>query len=330
MNWLEKGWYQGSFWLWLLAPLALVFWLLSACRRWAYRQGLKKSCRVSAPVIVVGNITVGGTGKTPMVIRLCQWLRQQGYHPGVISRGYGGKAPHYPLTVAKDSNPRVVGDEPLLIRQHLPCPLVVDPDRVRGAQYLVEQHRCDVIVSDDGLQHYRLQRDIEIVVIDGQRRLGNGYLLPMGPLREGAWRLSQSDFVVVNGGTAKAGEHLMTLESGQLVNVKYPNQTRSLASLNRPVMAVAGIGHPDRFFKLLESKGVRLSEARAFSDHHPFCESDLPDDVVLMTEKDAVKCRPFARSQWWYLPVSAKLSEQFKQQLLQRLKTNKRTKDAKR
>ncbi|MDF2179983.1 tetraacyldisaccharide 4'-kinase [Aliiglaciecola sp. CAU 1673] len=319
MSWLEKRWYAPDILIWLLLPLTLLFWLVSATRRLLFRLGVKATEKVAAPVIVVGNISVGGNGKTPLVIRLCQWLKQQGYHPGVVSRGYGGKSPHYPLTVEANSDPKLVGDEPVLMRQHLGCPLVVDPDRVRGAQALIDQYQCDIIVCDDGLQHYRLHRDIEILVMDGERRHGNGYLLPMGPLREGLWRAQNVDFIVVNGGLARPGEHLMSLEPGQLVNVKYPSQTQSISELKRPAIAVAGIGNPQRFFKTLSARRVKIKDTLSFPDHHPFQEADIPDDLVLMTEKDAVKCRPFAKSQWWYLPVSAKLTEQFKQQLLAKI-----------
>lgn len=319
MSWLEKRWYQPDVLIWLLLPLSLLFWLLSATRRLLFRLGIKRSIKVAAPVIVVGNISVGGNGKTPMVIRLCQLLKQQGFHPGVVSRGYGGKAPYYPYSLSMNSDPKLVGDEPVMMRHHIGCPMVVDPDRARGAQYLIEQHKCNIIVCDDGLQHYRLARDIEILVMDGARRNGNGYLLPMGPLREGPWRMKTVDFVVVNGGVAQEGEYLMSLEPGQLVNVKYPSQTQSISELKRPAIAMAGIGNPERFFKLLATRQVKLKERLVFADHHPFKDGDIPDDLVLMTEKDAVKCRDFAKSQWWYLPVSAKLTEQFKQRLLEKI-----------
>lgn len=319
MNWLQKRWYTPGKGIWWLAPLTLLFWILSAGRRWLYRLGVLRRHRVAAPVIVVGNISVGGNGKTPLVIRLCQWLKQQGYHPGVVSRGYGGKSPHYPLPVEPHSDPRLVGDEPVLMRQHLGCPLVVDPDRVRGAKALIDTFQCNIILCDDGLQHYRLARDIEILVVDGERRHGNGHLLPMGPLREGLWRTKQVDFIVVNGGVARPGEHLMSLEPGQLVNVKYPSQTQSIHDLKKPATAVAAIGNPERFFTTLLTRRVKLKATLSFPDHHPFQDGDIPDDLVLMTEKDAVKCRGFAKSQWWYLPVSAKLTETFKQQLLDKL-----------
>ena len=323
MNWLERSWYQTRWQLnpisWLLAPFTVLFWLISKARRSLYRMGIMTVSQISVPVIVVGNISVGGNGKTPLVIRLAQWLKQQGYQPGVISRGYGGKAQAYPMAVEVDSEPGVVGDEPVLMRQHLGCPLVVDPKRPRGAQFLVDKFKCNIIICDDGLQHYALGRDIEIVVMDGARRHGNGCLLPMGPLREGKWRLDKADFVVSNGGEVSNGEHLMSLEPGRLVNVKYANQSRSLSELNKPVSAVAAIGNPDRFFNLLKSKQLKLKDCISFPDHHRFVESDIPRDTVLMTEKDAVKCKKFAFEDWWYLPVNAKLTEQFKQRLLAKL-----------
>jgi len=329
MQGLQNAWYKPRppIWLWLLAPFTLLFYCISALRRQAFKLGWLASERVSVPVIVVGNISVGGNGKTPLVIRLAQWLRQAGYQPGVLSRGYGGNGKDYPLSVDASSTAELVGDEPTLMRQYLPCPLVVDPKRVRGAKHLIEKHKCDVIICDDGMQHYALERDIEITVLDGQRRHGNGYLLPMGPLREGLWRLKHIDFSVVNGGLAASGEHLMTLEPGRLINVKYPSQTKSIQDFHKSVVAVAAIGNPDRFFSMLENKRVNLKKRMAFTDHYKFVVGDIPKETVLMTEKDAVKCRDFAHDDWWYLPVSAKLSEDFKQQLLKKLKqagSNKR------
>ncbi len=321
MRIIEKAWYdKRHIWVWLLLPLMCLFACISALRRLAFRHGLLSKNRVAAPVIVVGNISVGGTGKTPLVIFLCDFLRQQGYHPGVVSRGYGGKLTQYPGLVTASSTALEVGDEPLLINNRVNCPVVVDPDRSRGAQYLVDKHKCDLIICDDGLQHYRLQRDIEIALLDGQRRLGNGQLVPVGPLREGPWRLQQVDLVVNNGGPVQQGEHLMSLQPGQVVNVKYGNQSQSLKSFTLPVIAAAGIGNPSRFFATLKSKGVRLKKELAFVDHHKFTAGDLPDETVLMTEKDAVKCANFASERWWYLPVNAVMTEEFKQALLKKLR----------
>ena len=319
MNWLEKRWYTPSLLVWLLWPISLLYRLVSHYRRQKLKKAWKNQPPLPVPVIIVGNLSVGGNGKTPLVIRLVKLLRQHGYHPGVLSRGYGGNTA-YPASVSVSSVAAEVGDEPVLMRQHVQCPIVVDPNRVRGGEYLIEHHGCDLILCDDGLQHYRLQRDIEMVVMDGQRRLGNGHLLPMGPLREGAWRLNTVDFIIVNGGKTQKGEYLMGLESGRLVNVKHPAQTLSVSALKEPVTAIAAIGNPQRFFRALQSKQITLKDCIAFSDHHMFSAEDIPEGIVVMTEKDAVKCREFADENWWYLPVSATLSAEFEQQFLAKVK----------
>jgi tetraacyldisaccharide 4'-kinase len=275
---------------------------------------------IPALVIVVGNISAGGNGKTPLVVYLANRLRQEGYHPGVLSRGYGGKNALYPLTVDHISKVDWVGDEAILMRQHINCPLVVDPIRPRGAMELVEKHKCDVIICDDGLQHYALNRDVEIVVMDGKRRCGNHLLLPAGPLREASWRLDTADFLVLNGGLVTNGEYLMSLEAGKLINVKYPNKSLSINDLRAPVTALAGIGNPQRFFSLLEKKRVKLKDQISFVDHHAFIKKDIPSGTVIMTEKDAVKCTQIVHDDCWYLPVSARLTNQFESQLLQKLK----------
>ncbi|GAC39475.1 tetraacyldisaccharide 4'-kinase [Paraglaciecola psychrophila 170] len=285
-----------------------------------FRLQIKPSVDISVPVIVVGNTSVGGNGKTPLVVHLAKRLRQAGYHPGVLSRGYGGKNVTYPMSVDYISEVDRVGDEAILMRQHINCPLVVDPIRPRGALKLVETHECDVIICDDGLQHYALNRDIEIVVMDGQRRCGNKLLLPAGPLREGSWRLDRVDFLVLNGGSVTNGEYLMSLEAGRLINVKYPNKSLSINDLSLPVTAMAAIGNPQRFFSLLEKKQVKLKEQISFVDHHAFSKKDIPSGTVIMTEKDAVKCTLIAHDDCWYLPVSARLTAQFESQLLQKLK----------
>jgi tetraacyldisaccharide 4'-kinase len=324
--WYQKPWYRWPLML-LLGPVTILFAAIAWSRRHAFAWGLIASHKISAPVIIVGNISVGGNGKTPLVIHLAQLLKQQGLRPGVLSRGYGGKSAHYPLTVLPDSSPTIVGDEPVLMKQHLGCPMVVDPNRPRGARFLVENHHCNLIICDDGLQHYALERDIEIAVMDGKRRVGNGFLLPMGPLREGQQRLASVDFVVVNGGSDNDGEHLMELEPGSLVNVKNPSRSQPLSQLCNPVVAIAGIGNPQRFFNLLLNASVKLKQCLIFADHHQFTAEDLPRETLLMTEKDAVKCRDFAFDDWWYLPVSAKLTANFEQQLLSKLRNLKREKD---
>ncbi|WP_339725557.1 tetraacyldisaccharide 4'-kinase [uncultured Paraglaciecola sp.] len=324
MSWIDNMWYSPSWYHWpvilLLLPLTALFWALSWLRRTLFRLNIKASVDIPVPVIVVGNISVGGNGKTPLVVYLAKRLRQEGYHPGVLSRGYGGKNASYPMSVEPSSLVDLAGDEAILMRRHINCPLVVDPQRPRGALHLIDKHKCNVIICDDGLQHYALNRDIEIVVMDGQRRCGNNILLPAGPLREGTWRLKTADLLVLNGGLVTNGEHLMSLEAGQLINIKNPTKSLSLSRLTVPVTALAAIGNPQRFFSLLQKKQVKIKKQLSFVDHHAFTEDDIPDGLVIMTEKDAVKCTHIAHDDCWYLPVSASLTRQFESQLLQKLK----------
>ena len=316
--WYAPRWYHWVFIL-LLLPLSLLFALISATRRQAFKLGIKQSSKVNAAVIIVGNISVGGNGKTPLVVYLAQLLTEQGYRPGILTRGYGGKSELYPLQVNAHSQVAEVGDEPMLMIQHVTCPLVVDPVRARGANYLVEQCQCDVIICDDGLQHYALQRDVEIVVMDGHRRLGNQLLLPAGPLREGKWRLKTSDFIVTNGELAQEGEYAMTLQPGDFININDPQRKCKLSDMQQAVTALAGIGNPQRFFSLLETHDITMKQQLSFVDHHDFKANDLPEGTVLMTEKDAVKCRPFAHADCWYLPVKANLDASFSAALLTKL-----------
>lgn len=316
--WYAPRWYHWPL-IALLLPFTLLFAVLAYLRRLAFKFGLKKSTKVQATVIIVGNVSVGGNGKTPLVVFLAQLLAAQGFKPGVLTRGYGAKSTKYPLPVSGQSHVTEVGDEPMLMRQHIACPLVVDPIRARGAHYLVDECHCDVIICDDGLQHYALKRDIEIVVMDGKRRLGNTLLLPAGPLREGAWRIEQADFVVINGQSNTANEYAMNLQPGDLINIKNPSIRCKVNELIGPVSALAGIGHPQRFFDLLARYSVNISAKVSFVDHHKFSLNDLPAGHVIMTEKDAVKCQAFAHQDCWYLPVQAQLSEGFSERLLAKL-----------
>lgn len=308
-DWLESHWQERSAVSFLLFPVSLAYCGTVRVRRaWIeFRQRNQRRPPVAA-IVVVGNITVGGTGKTPLVVWLCRYLREQGFWPGVVSRGYGGRPVDQPREVTARSDPREVGDEPVLIAQRTGSPVFVDPDRRRAAEALLMRYRCDVIVSDDGLQHYRLPRDIEIAVVDGDRRFGNGLCLPAGPLREPLSRLHEVDFIVTNG-RPQAGEHPMKLTVQRAMNLADPSKTRALKSFRaeRGVHAVAGIGNPQRFFDLFAAEDIRF-EAHAFPDHHPFTEADLDfgdSRPVLMTEKDAVKCRGFAKPHHWFLPVAA-------------------------
>ncbi|MCY7293941.1 tetraacyldisaccharide 4'-kinase [Alteromonas sp. a30] len=322
MRAIEKAWFDGSKWVWLLAPLSLLFFLISSIRRALFRLGIKASGKPNVPVIVVGNISVGGNGKTPTVLALCEFLVSQGYTPGIVSRGYGAKCKTFPHLITSKDHSEFVGDEPFLMFQRLKMPVVIDPVRRRGAKYLTEQCACNIIVCDDGLQHYALERDIELVIIDGERRHGNGYLLPMGPLREGPWRLSSVDAVLVNGGEARAGEFPMHLQAGDLVNINHGEHRLPVSQVSDSVLAFAGIGNPQRFFTTLEQNQIDVETQLSFPDHHHFQPTDIPhfDGMVIMTEKDAVKCREFAKDNWWYLPVEGKLPDTFFDHLSQKLR----------
>ncbi|OXY82407.1 tetraacyldisaccharide 4'-kinase [Oceanimonas doudoroffii] len=313
-----QAWYRGAPWLWLLWPLSLLFGLVSGLRRCLFRHGLKAAYRAPVPVMVVGNLTVGGNGKTPMVIWLVEWLRKQGYNPGVISRGYGGNSDHYPLVLSNTTRAEQAGDEPVLIFKRTGCPVVVGPKRAEAAATLAGLG-ADIIISDDGLQHYALARDIELVVVDGKRRFGNGRLLPMGPLREGKWRLASVDAVINNGGPGDAGEYAMTLAPGELQPV---SATGEPPAPGARVHAMAGIGHPPRFFTTLNEQGFILDKQLALADHKavsPAQLAGLADAPLLMTEKDAVKW-PGGHDNGWYLPVNARLPTEFEHMLSSRLK----------
>ena len=324
MKWLTDSWYRPHPLRWFLLPLSLLYQLIATIRKHAYQRDWLTRHRLRAPVIVVGNISVGGTGKTPFVIWLCEQLQQAGYKPGIISRGYRGRASHYPLDVDVTTPTKQAGDEPVLIARRTQCPVVVDPNRSRAAVHLLSQHRCDVIISDDGLQHYALQREVEICLVDSQRRFGNKLCLPAGPLREPVSRLQSVDFVVYNG-EAASQRYQMQLVPTHWVNLGDPNITLPLnAFAQQEVHAIAGIGNPQRFFDQL-CEFNPIVHPHAFDDHHAFDEADLSFDdglPVLMTEKDAVKCQAFAKDFYWYLPVCAEIDNGLAQAILTKLKDN--------
>jgi tetraacyldisaccharide 4'-kinase len=319
---LERIWFGSRLAAVPLLPLAAVFWLVSTLRRLAYRSGILSSARLPVPVVVVGNLTVGGAGKTPLVIWLARHLRDRGHRVAVLSRGYRGRGGAFPATVTPATDPAVVGDEPVLLAQRTGCPVVVDPDRVRGGRWLLGQMHCDLFVADDGLQHHRLDRDLEIAVVDGERRFGNGLLLPAGPLREGRGRLRTVDLVVANGGVPHAGEHRMALRARAIRPLARPDAEQPIdAWRGRRVHALAGIGNPERFFRMLRELGLEV-DPLPFPDHHAFTAADLDppgDGPVLMTEKDAVKCQAFAGPRHWVVPVDAELDAAFVSRLDARL-----------
>jgi len=329
---LEQAWYRKAWWLKLLLPLSWVFQFLSTTRRRFLKLKADSLWTSPVPVLVVGNINVGGTGKTPLLINLVQALQDESLKVGVISRGYGGSSDHYPLQLTETSTAEQCGDEPLMIYQRLQVPVVVDPNRVRAAQHLLQNFDCDVIISDDGLQHYKLKRDIELVVIDAERGLGNGYCLPAGPLRESPGRLSEVDMVVVNGQQDKLQLNTstpvfaMNLEAQAWINCK-SGERKSLEDFYRQygemtLQAVAGIGNPDRFFATLTRQHYRI-EPHRFSDHYQYSAEDFvfnADHLIVMTEKDKVKCQAFATENMWYLQVESVLPDQFSQRIVQALK----------
>lgn len=317
-------WYKDHFIGAALMPFGFLFSDFVKFRRWLYKIGYYKSEMLPVPVIIIGNITVGGTGKTPLCIYLANLLQAEGYRVGIISRGYGNeKQP--PQMVLPNSKVAEVGDEALLIVKQTNCPMAVGVARVEAAKCLLKHAPCDVILADDGLQHYALKRDIEIAVIDGERRFGNSICLPAGPLREPIERLNSVDFVVVNGEPTENNawhEWEMQLVGDVALNL-ITGETKSLAEFNNvECHALAGIGNPERFFKQLEKAGILKRIDHSFPDHHIFAvdEISFKNAPVFMTEKDAVKCKMFATENHWFVPVAAQLSTDFNDKFLTLLK----------
>lgn len=312
---------ESPLWL-LLLPLSWLYGLVSGIIRLCWRLGLKKAWRAPVPVVVVGNLTAGGNGKTPVVVWLVEQLQQRGIRVGVVSRGYGGKAARYPLFLTPETTTAEAGDEPVLIFQRTGAPVAVSPARVEAVKALLAKTPVQLIVTDDGLQHYRLHRDKEIVVIDGVRRFGNGWWLPAGPMRERASRLKTVDAIITNGGVAHPGEIAMRLQPGLAVNLV--TGERCNVNTLQNLVAMAGIGHPPRFFATLHESGALPVKTVALADHQALTHPDVaallePGQTLIMTEKDAVKCRSFAEETWWYLPVDAHLEDELAEKLLQEL-----------
>lgn len=319
-------WYgnQRSLVYYFLLPVSWLFCSVVWVRRSLYRLGLFPSYRFQVPVVVIGNITVGGSGKTPLVMWLARFLKENGYRPGIVSRGYGGNASSWPQQVRADSDYVVVGDEAVMIAARTECPMAVGPKRSDVIQSLLQHHDVDVVLSDDGMQHYAMNRDIEIAVIDGVRRLGNQQCLPAGPLREKPGRLQNVDMVVVNG-IGDRHEHPMKVSNRFAVNL-VTSETRALTDFSDKIHVVAGIGNPRRFFDSLEFIHAEL-ETHEFPDHHPYCSGDVEFEdglPVLMTEKDAVKCVRFDNPNLWCVPASVEMENAaFGQRLLMLLEKRK-------
>jgi tetraacyldisaccharide 4'-kinase len=315
-------WYGRHWVAVVLLPAALLFRSIAALRRLLYRVGIFSVFRASVPVVVVGNLTVGGTGKTPVVMALCAWLKSQGWRPGIVSRGYGGRVRGAEAVfVDNNSSADEVGDEAVLLLREAQCPVAVAPRRAAAVDLLLRKSTCNIVVTDDGLQHYALYRDVEIVVLDGVRRLGNGWCLPAGPLREPPSRLNSADFVLTTSPQSPT-EYQIRRVANRLRNVRDPRRTLLLEALRgRMVHAVAGIGHPGQFFATLRDAGLDVIE-HAFPDHHAFSAEDLPagsNSLVVMTQKDAVKCEACCHGDCWYLELRAQLEERFFAALATRL-----------
>jgi tetraacyldisaccharide 4'-kinase len=325
---LQGCWYGDRAPPWWTRPLAWLYGGVTAARRAMYRRGWLRSERLPVPVVVVGNIVAGGAGKTPLTLALVEALRNRGFRPGVVSRGYGGNAVA-PLLLGAAPDPAVTGDEPALIKLRTGAPVAIGARRGEAARLLLPEG-VDVIVADDGLQHYALARDIEVCVIDGVRRFGNGRLMPAGPLREPGSRLRDVDFIICNGGVARDGEIPMQLVLSNACALAGPATVRPLAAFSgQRVHAVAGIGHPDRFFDSLRANGIDVIR-HPFPDHHRHAATDLDfgDGLpVLMTEKDAVKCHAFARENAWVVPVAAELPASFFDAVADRLAVSRAKSD---
>ena len=322
MNFLSRAWQRQSAWLWLLLPLSLLVRYISVRRLRSLRKTTQNGHfeELNCPVIVVGNITVGGTGKTPLIIALAHHLKKQGFRPAIISRGYKSQSQHYPLLVDDSVSVSDSGDEPALIYRHTGCPVVIDPDRAAALRFVQQYTEANVVLSDDGLQHFGLPRSYEICVADPVRGFGNGLCMPAGPLREPVSRLQQVDAVVLNG-DARTDHPLLSLsfrielKPDALVNLSTAER-RPLGGapfkIGTTIEAVAGLGNPDRFFKLLEDLPYPI-HAHSFPDHYNYRSEDFQSGAfsqsnpIVMTEKDGIKCESFADSRFWCLDVEVQV-----------------------
>ena len=339
MSMVEKAWYQGAGWLKLLRPFSSMALAFARSKRAKFLSSssipaFKNQSKQSVPIVVVGNISVGGTGKTPFTVALTEYLQSKGKRVGIVSRGYGSKRKKFPYEVTEMSSVADSGDEPLLLKQRLGCPVVISPDRVAAVEFLLNIHNVDVILSDDGMQHYKMPRNLEIALIDGNRGLGNGRMLPEGPLREPVERLTEVDFVVVNSPSNDFPDafnayqwakwfdantfYEMRIEAGDFIRL---DAHKKEVITGESVYAVSGIGNPQRFYNTLSSMGVKYTP-RAFKDHHDFSLLDfvdMADKRIVMTEKDAVKCRSLDLGNAVYLSIEAKLNQTFFDQVYDRL-----------
>jgi tetraacyldisaccharide 4'-kinase len=322
VRWFQDAWYKEMYFSNIFVPFSMIFDDFRRIKLFLYKIGVYKKSKLSVPVINVGSITVGGTGKTHLVLWLARFLREQGYKPGIVSSGYGGNSEIWPQWVDDQSMAEQVGDEAVLMARRVDCPIVVGSKVIKACQMLLDKSNSNVILVNDGLQQYSLINDIEIAVIDGERRFGNGYMLPCGPLREPVERLQKVDLVIVNGIETEENEFSMTIKGDSVINC-VTNEEKLLNDFSKqPIHAIASIGNPKHFFDLLERKSISL-DSHAFSDHHNFTGNNISfkdDKPVLMTEKDAVKCLDFCSEKCWFVPITVKPQQVFVDKLITLLK----------
>jgi tetraacyldisaccharide 4'-kinase len=303
--WLNRFWYRPQKPSFLLRPLAWAYWLGQKLDKIIHHEQISP-----LPVVVVGNLTVGGTGKTPVVIALCEYLKEKGHRVGIVTRAYKNQLSTFPYLVQKEDNAQKIGDEAALIFEKTQVPVVIAPRRAQALAYLHQHQLCDIVISDDGLQHYAMSRQIEIVVIDGMRGFGNCALLPIGPLREPLNRLKNVDFILINGHPSEALNNTIADYKDKTFSVDL--KTKDLPPLQKPIAAFAGIGNPERFFKTLSDLNIEFTPY-PFPDHHQYSikDFDIPESCIIMTEKDAIKCRGFQNIPLHQLAIEAKLPELF-------------------
>ena len=332
MKILLSAWDKNSRWLVALWPFSFLFGVIVSIRKSIFSVNIRPAC-FTTPVVVVGNLTMGGTGKTPFVINLANYLVEQGFSPGIVSRGYGGSSVSYPLLVGIDENPTNSGDEPLLIARRTNCPVVVDPDRASAVKHLISSSDIDIVISDDGLQHYQMYRDLEICMVDGDRLFGNSFCFPAGPLREPIDRIETVDFVVMNGSASNAVNSStpmaqMLMRPKSLVNLltgEIKPFSGAPFNIGNNLQAVCAIGNPERFYKMLEELPYSLTQY-SFPDHYQFKSEDFNTELisehhpVVMTEKDAIKCTDFATNNFWYVDTETDISDEFYPRLLKNIK----------
>jgi len=320
-QWIYKIWYEDSKWAIFLLPLAWLMRIIIELRLFLYRTGMIEPYRLPVPVIIIGNITVGGSGKTPLVIALCNMLKQQGLSVGVVASAYEKEMGEDSVEVTADSDPEIFGDEPVMIAQNTQCPVFIGKYKSMSAHKLYQTAKPQIILCDDGLQHYRLARDMEVVVVNGEKLFGNRHTIPAGPLREPVARLKKADFVVYQ---EKEGKHENNFyqKPKALISISPEKQSVELSQfVGKKVHGVAGIAHPDLFFQQLRDLGMEVIP-HPFADHHQYVDKDLTfndEYPIIMTEKDAVKCYPSTLKNGWYLAVDLVICSHFLEQFTKRI-----------